>query len=66
MRSSSGSLVGSYVLCDTKRTNRGRSRRFPLMPGTVYLVGAGPGDPGLMTKRSLALIEAADAIVYDR
>jgi uroporphyrinogen III methyltransferase/synthase len=34
--------------------------------GIVYLVGAGPGDSGLMTIRSLDLIVAADVILHDR
>lgn len=47
------------------RDSLARALRFG-RPGKVYLVGAGPGDPGLITVKGLHCLRRADVIVYDR
>ncbi|HVL81676.1 MAG TPA: SAM-dependent methyltransferase, partial [Actinomycetota bacterium] len=35
-------------------------------PGIVHLVGAGPGDPGLLTRRGAEVLSEAEVVVHDR
>jgi uroporphyrinogen III methyltransferase / synthase len=49
-----------------KPDNRRGKLGSPARPGVVYLVGAGPGDAGLMTVRSVELLASADVVLHDR
>lgn len=42
------------------------SRKFPKAKGKVYLVGAGPGSPGLLTLKAVECLKRADVVLHDR
>src|SRR5215210_751614 len=48
----------------TNDERRTRTTNGPM--STVYLIGAGPGDPGLMTVRGMQCLASADVVLYDR
>jgi len=53
------------TLDKTSVTSHSSRERYRAERGTVYLVGAGPGDPGLLTMKAVDLLESCDTLVYD-
>jgi uroporphyrin-III C-methyltransferase len=50
---------------ETEGSARNESQSGGAKPGTVYLVGAGPGDPGLVTLRAHEILFTCDVVLYD-
>jgi len=66
-----GGFVGSRVLAGdeqdaSKAFDQALSASDESGLGEVYLIGAGPGDPDLLTLRAVQLLQQADVILYDR
>lgn len=60
-------LVYAYREDEARRFLKNEFAAFsPAQVGEVYLVGAGPGDPDLLTFRALRLMQQADVVVHDR
>lgn len=60
-------FAGRYSAAnDALKNSLEKGQRSHIGKGEVYLVGAGPGDPDLLTFRALRLLQKADVIFYDR
>jgi len=64
-----GGIVGSRVLAGQEagaEETFQKELKGATPAGEVYLIGAGPGDPDLLTLRALQLLQQADVVLYDR
>jgi uroporphyrin-III C-methyltransferase/precorrin-2 dehydrogenase/sirohydrochlorin ferrochelatase len=52
-------------ICDSPTCSTRQLARAPIESGKVFLIGAGPGDPDLLTVKALRLIQSADVILHD-
>ncbi|WP_339719428.1 siroheme synthase CysG [uncultured Paraglaciecola sp.] len=59
-------LQGNDQIAEQKFLDKLNAPEASKTAGEVYLVGAGPGDPDLLTFRALRLMQKADVVVYDR
>jgi uroporphyrin-III C-methyltransferase/precorrin-2 dehydrogenase/sirohydrochlorin ferrochelatase len=59
-------LQGNGQVAEKKFLDKLNAQDASKTAGEVYLVGAGPGDPDLLTFRALRLMQKADVVVYDR
>ncbi len=60
-------LSGNEAAARTQIAQRlDAARGRPVYAGEVYLIGAGPGDPDLLTFKAVRLMQKADVVVYDR
>ncbi|HEY3699736.1 MAG TPA: siroheme synthase CysG [Spongiibacteraceae bacterium] len=59
-------LAGREDVAESELSRRLADLTPPLSGGEVYLVGAGPGDPDLLTFKALRLMQKAEVVLYDR